>query len=229
MPCGRHLGPAVAARLYAFFERRPRTAAGLPTGRPAAAAHPSLRHTRWTEQATQTGQSEWFTSTSEESLGVADCGSAGHLAAQIVGGRCPASPDSCRRWLPFGSRPEAPASPGYKVVAHRIVLDSPCAPSNRRVHPLGGLPPEQSPLAAASAIMSPGPNGMSTTYWLARRRHIAGRSKVIWTPSRTENPSAQAHTQDGGGSAWNSSTIPVMCSPISTWVSRIPTVPSGST
>ncbi len=44
MPGGRHLGPAVAARLHALCERRPRTAAGLPVGRPAAAPQSSLRH-----------------------------------------------------------------------------------------------------------------------------------------------------------------------------------------
>lgn len=49
------------------------------------------------------------------------------------------------------------------------------------------------------------------------------------TTTRLSRQSTRSRSQDGGGSAWNSATIRPSCSPISTWVSRIPTVPSGST
>jgi hypothetical protein len=58
---------------------------------------------------------------------------------------------------------------------------------------------------------------------------VSTSSRMYRRMAATVRDCSSPDTQDGGGSAWNSSTIPLMCSPIWTWVSRIPTVPSGST
>jgi hypothetical protein len=117
----------------------------------------------------------------------------------------------------LGTRPRRPRDAAQGLDRTRTLAPLRPVPEARGAEPEA----QESSLTAPSRSTSASPPRCGVaphvTWWM--------KGQTGWS----ETPSAQAHPQDGGGSAWNWSTIPVRCSPISTWVSRTPTVPSGST